>query len=1120
MGRWTGEREAFGERGLRMYTIRCFGRVSVEDESGESVGLRSRKHLGLLLFLASHTKRTHTRERLAALFWDTPRELARHSLSQGLYDIRSSLPGLEIITSVDQLRLEDPSIGLESVTFEEAIRGEEYGRAVSLYSGQFAPHFEQIGSRDFEDWVEGERHRLATLAELALVNFVRMCDETGRWGEMCVAALRLLEIDPMNEPAHRAVMRGLWLQGDQGAALRHFEKHRASLERDLPDGLSEETEELLRRIRSSRPVVREPDARGLEELELVGRSEEFEKLNESLARAEEGSARFVVVRGEPGIGKTRLIDQFRRVLELRGVSCVESRCYPAESDVAYGPVVDGLEGSVAALAEASETPEAHYFQLGHLFPEHFPLPESSKEIDPATGRRRLFEEVSDVVRRLCSESPVGWIVEDGHWIDGASAALLHYLIRRLRDHPFLLVVACRSGMELTGAARELLEAGGGEARVLVELPPLSAEEVRRLVELAGGDDLPDEAVARVQKLAGGNPFFVLEILRGLPARPRFEESRTSSKRLLTDRIRELLEFRFRGLSPGAMQILETVAVLERHASPSRVASLAGSTPEFTASLSRKLYRTGLLRDAGETIEFCHDLSREFVYRSMGELPRAAYHLAAAELLSKQVPDVSPGTLARHFLLGGDTDRACEYALRSAEQYESSFAHEEALRMAEIALSQATTSSQKSHALEMVARAELALGRLTEAQSHLADLIEVQPDVSPEKLVELRLKIAQAKVEMSDWDAATEALEEASSVVAGLGTPERLEYETERLYLGLKLAMRRKEDGVIRKVVGELRELVNDDAVAPIPPSSRLLAHCGLGVYYTFYESSSKAVQYLEGVGRNLGDVNLESRLRWRLLRGVLAARLAQWDMAEFHLKKALSVARRHNDAVLTFNLLNNLGCCALEQGKWQEAEALYAENYTLAEVLPERLFLRISPIANVGNLYLYTGRPNKAAREFQRGLEVCESIGAATSKPDLLASLGLTALHLGDINDANSYSAVLSESESDTFGVPDRFKIAWLSAILEWLSGGEARKVSRKLVDVAEEERKLDLVSYYKLCWIARIFGSQLDHDSAPSLEDSKSEALVNELRAYRLGWFVYFANRFMGHVRRLKRNA
>lgn len=1097
-----------------MHRLECFGRVAVTTSGGEDQRLRSRKHLAVLLYLAARPRRSISRADLASLFWQTEPRLARHSLSQALYDIRSKIPDLELQATVHRIEYTGRGVAYDADRFEDALRDNRLSEAVGLYEGEFAPSFERVGDERFERWLEGERQRLRRLAEAVLCRYVALCDDRARWGEMRVTASRLLEMNPLNEEAHRALMRSLWLQGEQAAALRHFEERKPFLERELPGGLAPDTLGLVRRIRRSTVEPQEPLVKERPRAPLVGRAEPFRLLKRASRESRSGEGRVVLVRGEAGIGKSRLLEEFAEHAALEDVLLFESRCYAAESGVPYGPVVDGLGAAVErleTLGTFQDETAPRYYQLGHLFPEAFGSPESGVEAFTGrdAGRRRLHEETADLLRRVAAQRPVVWLLEDVHWIDDASAELVHYLGRRLAEHPFLLVTTVRSYTDLNSAASKLLDGLPSlETAVEIELEGLSYEETSELVTNLQREAVADAIASRIHRLSGGNPFLISELVRTASS---LGESGAAgaldrSSRLFTGDIRSLLSRRMQGLAPDAVRILEVVAAAGRDARPGVVAESAGVAPDRLADLARSLYDRGLLRDAEERLEFAHHITREFVYSDLGDLQRAALHLALGEVLARPSHETDPATLARHFQLGGDRPRAFRYALEAAAAAGDRHAHKEAAELARLALGQTRSDRQKAESLMILYRAQLASGDLGNAQSRLEDLITLD-QLSAMETAAIRLDLARARLELASWDQALEQIEEVESVLGDPSDAEQLELLLHALHLKLKVAIRRNQPVRAEEVVERLE--VQMDAVDDSTKSdgARLLFDASRLAYSLFYGAPSERAKWARtlDVYEAVGSPNI--RLTSLILAGVAAARAAHWDRAEYYFRQGLRRAQDQRDVKLTVSMLNNLACCAVEQGDWSTARRLFEDITAATSNLPERMYAKIGPEINRGTFYFYTERADKALSIFDPLLQLVELSGIGASSPDLHACMGLIALQQGRRRRAQMHhKKVASLSDVQLQAVQDRFKVLWLNAFMRFQE--EPSEAISYLREAAERDAETDVVSAAKSRWLASLLaqgpgkkiGSRSDGDHGS----------VEALQQHGLKWFAYFSRRWL----------
>ena len=1079
-----------------MIRIRCFGGISIEDPDGESIYFRSRKHVALLTYLVANRNRSYGRDELVRLFWISRPAAARHSLSQALYDIKRRLGGLSMERFGDGLRLTSP-FKYDGTHFEEVVKRGELRRAVELYRGDFAAAYDTVGTEEFESWVDDERRRYRILAQAALHRYVEECDSRGDWGQMCIAALRLVKIDPISERAHASLMRALWLHGDQASALRHFAEVEENLTRSIPGGISEQTRALVQRIRSSaRPV---PKERRRSEPPMVGRQTEFAELRDKVALACRGNGGLAVIRGEAGIGKTRLAAELARCVSMEGVRVLQSRCYAAEENVAYGPVVDGLGGFTDAVCAVRGTEGVLYPYLRQLLRCE---PDISGALDLkadlASERRRLYEEVVGFARRLCESQATVWLVDDVHWIDGSSASLLSYLVRRLADHRFLLVVTVREEADLSVACRKLLrDRSTDEQAFTLTLGPLSAKAVRSLLE-AGSDTDDTEITAsladKIHRLSGGNPYLVMELLRDSISTKSPEAEALSGKALLSDRVRSLLQTRLQGLNPSSIRLLEAVAVLGRNATPAHVADAGGLSLKDASEVSDELYARGILRDHGDHLEFAHDIGREFVYHSLGGVRRASLHLYVAESLASDVHATLP-TIARHFHLGGDTARAYEYALRAARASITAFGHEEAKAMASLAHSQASTNAERAAALGILGRAEFATGAMVEAEERLERALELDIESDAASRVSTILLIARARMERCDVDGATRSIERALEMGSAIDDgAARLAAETEARVFALKLAIRSHDPLLASRRAEAIRQAyAAGERGGSLTGPTMAVALYGLAAFAAFFESIDEAATLIaraEAAARKGSEGHLQQTL---LLAGAIEARRANWDRAENLLSEALSEATRTNQLFEAGMARNNLAHCAVERGQWRRAQELCQDSLDTYAGLPEGTFVKTAPLTNLGDTYLYQGRPRDAKAVYERALDHVTD----DYRWQLRACLSLTALQMGEFHEAmRHWETIRDVNVAALVGIQERFKIEWLRSFFEARYG--ARTASEIACEIKDQLREVDRPGFAKLAWLQALF-----------FDEEEKDVALARLRSVRMSWFAPFSRRW-----------
>ncbi len=1089
-----------------MFMIQSLGGVRVQDSTGGTIRLRSRKHLALLVYLAAAGRQVYTRDSLARLLWETSLERARHSLSQAIYDLRRHLPGVIGSATGDAVHLETSVFQLDAIEFEKALKSGDLSRAVDLYRGPFADNLARAGTDDFERWLDSERLRLSRLGEMALRRYVRQCDEAGRWGEMCVAALRLVKLSSIDEEAHRALMRGLWLHGDGASAIRHYEEVIAPLERELPGGISEETQLLVRRIRSTPPP--EPWVDNLGELQtpFLGREEEMETLRAAVRKICDAPETAVLVSGEAGIGKSRLVSEFSRSVALENIRLLESRCYPAEADVPYGPVIDGLRPIASEVSRRPPADLSSFTRIGHLLPEFEHLTaDAEKRVDPSAWRRRLYEEVASVVRLALEAAPIVWIIEDVQWMDATSISLLHYMTRRLEGYPFLLIATVRvaRGAELPDAL-PLSPPDNSDLSSELRLRPLSGQEIGELLERASPDPGHRDAMELAQRLAGGNPFFALEVFRAAVGSTEWAAEASRWDPLTDGRLSKVLAVRLRGLSRDGLTLLQATAVLERQATPGAVAAIAGLPLSEAAKASAEPYGRGLLQDRDGHLGFVNDIVREYVYAGMTGLSRTSLHLTAAEYLEAN-SDTNAATLARHFHLGENRALTYKHSMQAARDAKNSAGQMEAAAMADLAVKSSRGKEQRLEALHLLAEAELESAQLPSAKEHLDEILRLDEEMPPEQRVEVKLKLVEALAEATEWSQARVAIDSVTRILESIANPNAtLRARAETLYWTLKVTTRQNDHSgasVAARAAEKLAAKALRDST--LDPTARVTAVLSLATYAAFYQSSERALALLDEIRSLIPDIDPETAERFNLIRGTICIRMGKWDEGEHDFQLALQHASRRNDLVQQAGLWNNLACAALEQGDWERFDewATRVEDVQVCDTLDTLLLLTL----NRANALFYQGKAKAAAVLFGDALTWVKTSGSVEFLPEILSCQGLIALQLGDLESTmRTWKGVLETQPTQLQGPQELFKYEWFLAFMGDRLGIEGSPV--RLMAAASAQARLDKLSYHKLMWLGTvIFG-----ESFSRLTDQSPSVVRQSLFENRLGWFAGFAQRWV----------
>lgn len=437
----------------------------------------------------------------------------------------------------------------------------------------------------------------------------------------------------------------------------------------------------------------------LRNAELVGRDSERSLLEALLDRARDGACHMALISGESGIGKTALAEALLAEAAESGCLVLRGACREHEAVTynAFDAVVDGAASAVerlvarGVLSQAQLAEEAEDFALlGRLFPVlrelQVGLPESGPSANPAHERERAFAVCKRLIERVTATRPMVILLDDLHWADEDSLALLSHLLAPPSAKGLLVLATAWPPPSTDGPLQRFLRAQQQSPDGLlthVTLGPLSDFEAAQVVEAATGV-LDEQTLDSVQREAGGNPFLLVELGRlaseeGI-ARPTVREVTRRRLALLDDDERTLVELA--ALAPGPVDAELLHATLDAF---SRPLSIEGAGLRRLVGL-KILCETGARTRSldGVRYDFYHHRIRETVKASIPEAHKRKIHLRFAIALGQLRPNDSEA-LVRELVLGGDETRAATYAEAAAEAAMTRLAHARAVELYQLAL---------------------------------------------------------------------------------------------------------------------------------------------------------------------------------------------------------------------------------------------------------------------------------------------------------------------------------------------------------------------------------------------------------------------------------------------------
>jgi DNA-binding SARP family transcriptional activator len=617
-----------------MITCRVIGPVSLDlDGAPAPPELLWRKNLALLVYLARSPKRARTREHLTGLLWPEKEEsAARHSLNEALRVLRRAVGDEAVEATAGQVRLAESAVWLDADELERHIADQAWDRAAAIVAGEFLEGFAVAGADAFEEWLAAERRHWKERSLVALLRLSEFVLARGLSGAALTAAMRAEALDPYSDLVARATLTALAVQGDSAAAVAHYERFAALLLRDLSIHPAEPTRVLAERIRGAKgprpplPGAGQPERR---RAPLVGRGRELATLLSLWEACRSGPrATALVLEGDSGSGKTRLLEEFASRVRLGGGTVALIRAVEADlTEPGRGLLGLGRGGLLDAPGLPAASPEA-------LAAFAASLPEWAERFRPVAGAAAaslpLTQAMLGALEAALEAGPLLLVVDDAQWVDPPSLLALIAALRDFPRAPLGLVFAALPEprrAELDELRRRL---GQDVPGAMLSIGPLDAAALRELAAwaLPGYDAVALERVSRrVASDSAGLPILAVELLsavaqgldlqQGASAWPEPLHTLTQSlPGQLPDTVVAAVRIGFRRLSQGAQQVLSAAAVLDGRVTEALLARMTGQpAPALQAALDELEWQRWLEAD-GQGYGFVARLARRVIARDM------------------------------------------------------------------------------------------------------------------------------------------------------------------------------------------------------------------------------------------------------------------------------------------------------------------------------------------------------------------------------------------------------------------------------------------------------------------------------------------------------------------------
>ncbi|MFW6062981.1 MAG: tetratricopeptide repeat protein [Chloroflexota bacterium] len=1026
----------------------------------------SGKAIGLLAYLMLGPSHGYPRDHLASLFWaETGEERAHYNLRRTIWSLRKTINPEDAplhfyilyrdgyyafnLAAAHWLDVRHFQLATEALSSQVTPNGSisrsiagmtETARlleqARNLYRGDFLQGCHPPACEPFLDWLFVQRNQLQQDYIQILRTLAGHYTRDRRYTEAITCCEEILALDPLQEAVCRDLMFIYYQTGRRDTALEHYQTLSRLLQNQLGVSPVPETENLYRDIRDGTlklegesyalPLAR--TAQPLQEF-FVGREQELEKLTDALHSARQGQSKILLINGEPGIGKTRLVEEFLSAYDNNpdneDITVLRAQCFAHDQELPYQPFIDALRGyfPFADFTYIAQLSDLWLAEVARLLPElyeYLPRLPVSAPIFPGQEKNRLFEGLAQFIAHLSQRQTVVLFLDDFHATDQSTLDLVHYLARRLGAAPVLFIGTVQPELSATRAEMrrfsQTLQRAGRLVRFSLEA--LSEAEARALLRhtTPQSPDL-DELGRRLYSRTGGNPFFMQELLKAHRDSPEPVDQPKEVPPTVSDFILQRLS----NLDAPLQEVLRLAAVCGRQFDFKVLEELYGRDQRTLMDHLAQLVGRSWLVDARNhprRYEFSHGLVQEAVYQTLELHYRQKLHRRVGSALEKLqgMGSEHVGLLASHFWRANDMAQALPYLLEAADRARNLYANQEALlhyRRALTILADPDSPAPLDRRIQIhrrLADVYERMGRYDEAIETYTQILPLADSSRPEHR-RIYFGLASVYTRKGSYDQALSYLQMISHQVSEPDDDQswldaiRCARSMGHVYLQREQSHQALASLVQSRALLDAAQSVTDVNTAEIYDSllfERTAIYEGMGDCYFHLGNYQDAIDHYEQA-LSLSQSEEHKASIPRLHRGLsrVYRRWGTYAAAENHARESLSLAREIGDVAGEAASYGALGDVAYNRGDFEQSLSHYRKALDT--------FLQIGDQHRIADYYISLafvkidqGEIDQAHSYLEQALEIGQAIHASMVLVRANYHLAKIAFARGDLGGAES----------------------------------------------------------------------------------------------------------------------
>lgn len=734
---------------------------------------------------------------------------------------------------------------------------------------------------------------------------------------------------------------------------------------------------------------------------FTGRIKEIEVLGEHLKKARKGTSKAVLIKGEAGIGKTRLVTEFKN--EILG-----DQSFSEEIEFVTGKgIYERLKPYIPFQVAFEKLEDG----CGESF-NPFNFDDSDPAVDDVSDYKReiIYSKTIKRLEEICKDKLLVIFIDDLQWVDKASLKLFHHMIEKLRDSPLLFIGAYRpEDVDENDFLKEVIQRMSRQHLFKeLELEPLGWEDTKNIIQnYINSLEVNDDFIQLIHETAEGNPLFIKELVKQMIEDDIIEpdQGKNLSKSAEIDLprvINDIIERRVKKLNDETLKILRMGSVIGEEIPYTLIRSVSDKDPFELLENIDILTGNGIWEEAPseDRYMFSHGLIHKSIYENIPKSFRKDFHVSVAEELKKEFEeDIEQHYLdiAYHYKSGEIFDEACEFYLLAAQRARNLYAHEDAIEMYQEVIDLAKKSyedlkEKKWKAYEGLGDCYKTLGEYEKSMEYYDEI--PFDKIKPEEQQKIYRKIASIHEREGEFKKTLGIIEK------GLADKYQVSRESCRLLCKKGNALMRQ--GNYDSATGEFELAL---ALCQNQGSDREYAQIqqGLGNVYHYKGNYDKAKEHLEEALKTWKKIDsLAGESATLNSLGIIHLNKGKLDKALNYYEKSLEKREKRGDKRDIYSTLNNIGTIYLRKGNFDEAKKYYKKSLSTWNEIGDKQGIAISLI-NLGEYHFRKGNFEKALKKQRESLDVCRDINFKKGEAASLSNLGKIYFHIENYEKSLDY---------------------------------------------------------------------------------------------------------------------